>query len=120
MTKTLNTQINLEAKAAIFTGAIVEGTILLGDLGVEFHYKNPRMGKDLFYPWNQIRQAVASVSPLGKIGQQFSLVITAQNDVHFVAKNSGAILKEISEHIGKENVVRSKSLLDLFTRPFKN
>ncbi|WP_258553351.1 DUF956 family protein [Lactococcus cremoris] len=92
---------------------------MLGNVGIEFQYKNPHRGKNIFFSWKSIKSAEVDVSISGKLGQQFSLILDTQAKVRFSSKDSGPILKRVAEYVGKENIVRAPSLLDPFRRAFK-
>ena len=116
MPKISNTQIDFEARGVVYLSTVEEGKIFLGDLGFEFQYKNPRMGKNMFFPWEKIQQVETHVSLKGKVGRQFGLTIDNWAKTSFSSKESVTILKKIGQHIGSENVVRSKNLLQTFIR----
>ena len=115
----MNSTIYYEAEGIIFLGSMEFGKIKLGDAGFEFEFKDTRRGKSPFFAWSSIRQAEASVSLRGKIGKNFSLILLDQAKTRFSSKESGTILKHISEQIGREKVVRTASLLDPFTRSLR-
>lgn len=116
---TNNSEIFYETKGTAYLGVVENGKIILGDTGFEFEYKNPRRGQNIFFTWSSIKSAEVDVSISGKLGQQFSLILDTQAKVRFSSKDSGSILKKVSEYVGKENIVRSPSLLDPFRRAFK-
>ncbi|MCT3133313.1 DUF956 family protein [Lactococcus lactis subsp. lactis] len=116
---TNNSEIFYETKGTAYLGVVENGKIILGDTGFEFEYKNPRRGQNIFFTWSSIKSAEVDVSISGKLGQQFSLILDTQAKVRFSSKDSGSILKKVSEYVGKENIVRAPSLLDPFRRAFK-
>ncbi|MBS7068420.1 MAG: DUF956 family protein [Lactococcus lactis] len=116
---TNNSEIFYETKGTAYLGVVENGKIILGDAGFEFEYKNPRRGQNIFFTWSSIKSAEVDVSISGKLGQQFSLILDTQAKVRFSSKDSGSILKKVSEYVGKENIVRAPSLLDPFRRAFK-
>lgn len=116
---TNNSEIFYETKGTAYLGVVENGKIILGDTGFEFEYKNPRRGQNIFFTWSSIKSAEVDVSISGKLGQQFSLILDTQAKVRFSSKDSGSILKKVSEYVGKENIVRAPSLLDTFRRAFK-
>lgn len=116
---TNNSEIFYETKGTAYLGVVENGKIILGDAGFEFEYKNPRRGQNIFFTWSSIKSAEVDVSISGKLGQQFSLILDTQAKVRFSSKDSGSILKKVTEYVGKENIVRAPSLLDPFRRAFK-
>lgn len=116
---TNNSEIFYETKGTAYLGVVENGKIILGDTGFEFEYKNPRRGQNIFFTWSSIKSAEVDVSISGKLGQQFSLILDTQAKIRFSSKDSGSILKKVSEYVGKENIVRAPSLLDPFRRAFK-
>lgn len=116
---TNNSEIFYETKGTAYLGVVENGKIILGDTGFEFEYKNPRRGQNIFFTWSSIKSAEVDVSISGKLGQHFSLILDTQAKVRFSSKDSGSILKKVSEYVGKENIVRAPSLLDPFRRAFK-
>lgn len=116
---TNNSEIFYETKGTAYLGVVENGKIILGNTGFEFEYKNPRRGQNIFFTWSSIKSAEVDVSISGKLGQQFSLILDTQAKVRFSSKDSGSILKKVSEYVGKENIVRAPSLLDPFRRAFK-
>lgn len=116
MPKVPNICIDFETRGVVYLSTVEEGKIFLGNLGFEFQYKNPRMGKNIFFLWKEIQQVETYVSLKGKIGQQFGLTTDNWAKISFSSKESVIILKKIGEHIGKEKVVRSKNLLQTFIR----
>lgn len=114
-----NSEIFLETKGTAYLGVVENGKIILGNTGIEFQYKNPHRGKNIFFSWKSIKSAEVDVSISGKLGQQFSLILDTQAKVRFSSKDSGPILKRVAEYVGKENIVRAPSLLDPFRRAFK-
>lgn len=116
---TNNSEIFYETKGTAYLGVVENGTIILGDAGFEFEYKNPRRGQNIFFTWSSIKSVEVDVSISGKLGQQFSLILDTQAKVRFSSKDSGSILKKVAEYVGKENIVRAPSLLDPFRRAFK-
>lgn len=115
MTDSITNTIEYEAAVSLFIGAQMEGFIKIGNIGLEFQYRNKHLGKNLFFAWKDIREVQINISMLGKLGKEFSIETGTQTAVRFSSKQTGKIVKLISTHIDKKRIVRAPNLLSPFS-----
>ncbi|MDR0297948.1 MAG: DUF956 family protein [Streptococcaceae bacterium] len=106
-------------EALIFMGAMERGTLSVRADRIEFAFKNPRTGTNLVYPWELVSGLEIHVTSGKKIKSDFSLLLATQTKIHFSSKKAPDFIRQISDKIGHENVMREPTLLSGLTEPFR-
>ena len=92
------------------------GKIMLGDKGFEY-YNDKNIQDFIQIPWGNIEQAGANVHGR-RVSRHFE-IYTDSGKFLFSSKQSGKILKIIREHIGNENVIRLRTMIQVIIFRFK-
>ncbi|GBG97414.1 DUF956 family protein [Lactococcus termiticola] len=108
-----------EAKGQIYLGTVENGIIHLTDEGLTFSYKNKRLGSDISLLWADVLQVEIKLSATKKIGKQFSIT-TEKSFLKFSSDEAPQLLKIIGQQVGTQKFTKAKSLLNVFTNPFKS
>ncbi len=114
MSDLVNDAIDFETRATFFSGAQMEGTIKIGNVGFEFDYLNQRIAKNILIAFCDIRKVEINISVRGKLGKEFTIVLPTQAVLRFSSEETGKVIKILREKIGKDNVVRAPNLLSSF------
>lgn len=87
------------------------GDIMVGDKGFEFFNEN-NLKDYIQIPWNEVEQVKAQVFLKGKIIRSFTIDTKADGSFFFTSKYSGQILKAMSKHLSREQLVHAPTLIN--------
>jgi hypothetical protein len=115
MVQSLNTQVDLVTNAAILTGLIDYGKIVVGDKSFEF-FHDRNVNKFIQIPWAEVDLVIASVFFKGKWIPRFAIKTKRSGTFIFSSRKSGKTLKAISAYIPTKKMVRSLSFFDVIKK----
>ncbi|MDO5147172.1 MAG: DUF956 family protein [Eubacteriales bacterium] len=115
MVQSLNTKVDMVAKATSFHGMNIYGNIMIGDKGFEFY--NDRKSDDYIQiPWEEIDYVIASVMFKGKYIPRFAIRTRRSGTFSFAAKKPKEVLRAINKYVPSERMVRSLGFFDVLKR----
>lgn len=114
MIQSINSKAELSVEATSYYSIAEYGKLLLGDKGFEF-YCDRNIKRNIQIPWNEITCVSATVL-FKKWIVRFCIHTKANGDFMFASKKAKQVLIICGNHIGKEHLVHSKTLLSRFRK----
>lgn len=119
MVESLNSKVDLVVSATSFTMTSNYGKIMIGNKGFEY-YNSRDYRKFIQIPWEEVECVIVSVMFKGKWIPRYAVRTKSNGTYTFSSKETKKVLREIREHIGPDNIVKSLSFLQVVTRGMKN
>lgn len=112
MVQSINQKVDLQTDAIFYAGAPQSGNIIIGETGFEF-INQQKQRSSIQLVWSDIELVTASVSFKKKISRY---TIQTRNNLlySFSSKNSNEVLRAIRVYIDAKQLVKAKSLFDVF------
>lgn len=115
MAQSLNTKVDLTAKASFFGGLTSTGSIMIGDRAFEF-YDVRNVEKCIQIPWEEVDRVEASVLFKGKNISRFVIFTKSGRHYSFSARENKKTLRAVAKYISGDRMLRSLSFFDVFKR----
>ena len=111
MVQSINTIAEFTAKANSFHGGLNAqfGNIMIGDKGFEF-FNEKNLLDFVQIPWEEVDYVTAQVFFKGKIIRSFIITTKKNGNFKFTAKESGRVLKFMSQHLEKNQLLKARGL----------
>ena len=111
MAQSMNSSVEYTVRATSFHGLAVYGSVMVGNNAFEFY--NERNPEDYVQiPWTEIDHVAAEVIG-GRHIPRFAIITKEHGAFKFSTRDNKATLRAVREHVGEENIVRSKSFFDV-------
>ncbi|MCI5624064.1 MULTISPECIES: DUF956 family protein [Anaerostipes] len=118
MPQSLNSKVDLVAKATSYHGLTTYGKIMVGDKGFEF-YNDRNVNDYIQIPWEEVDIVVASVMFKGKKIPRFGIQTKRNGTFSFSAKEPKKVLRAVNQYIPSERMLRSLSFFQVLRRNIK-
>lgn len=115
--QSINDQIDLTTKAALYLGTMQYGHIQIGEHGFEF-FNQQRHRNFIQLPWADIEQVIVEVSLIGKRVSRFTVIERSHMQYVFVTKDAKKVLRGMRPYIGAERLLHAPSLLHTLKRKY--
>lgn len=112
MAQSMNSSVELTARATSFSGLGTYGHLMVGNKAIEFYNeKNPEDYVQI--PWEEVDSVAAEVLFGGRIIPRFAIMIKGGGSFAFSTRDNKATLRAVREHVPAERMVRSPSFFSV-------
>lgn len=118
MVQSINTKVDLVAKATSYLGMPTYGQLMIGDKGFEF-FNDRNVNDFIQIPWGEVDVVIASIMFGGKWIPRFALRTRNNGTYSFSSQDPKRTLRAIRVYIAPERIVRSLSFFQVLRRSFR-
>lgn len=118
MVQSINTKVDLVAKATSYLGMPTYGQLMIGDKGFEF-FNDRNVNDFIQIPWGEVDIVIASIMFKGKWIPRFAIRTRNNGTYSFSSHDPKRTLRAIRVYIDPDRIVRSLSFFQVLRRSFR-